>query len=192
MPPMVVYGMLYTGSGDGVLYALNAETGEEVWSVGGFEAFESTGAISGDVIVAGGFSNVVKVLDRITGDERWSYQTDYFPQGSPLIIDDCVYIATDHAVYALGLRSCQLIWEVSTGNESAFMGAPAYDEGVLYTTGGKLLLALDTGDELWRVEKDEIFLVWRLLMGRFMLGTGIAISTRLIRSLARNCGYLKV
>src|SRR5262245_21990954 len=40
MPPMVADGIIYTSSGDGVLYALNAETGEQIWSVDGFEAFE--------------------------------------------------------------------------------------------------------------------------------------------------------
>jgi outer membrane protein assembly factor BamB len=169
MPPMLADGMLYTGSGDGVLYALNAETGEEIWSVGGFEAFESTGAIAGDVIITGGFSNVVKALDKNTGDEVWSYQTDYFPQGSPLIVDDHVYVATDHAVYALDLKSGQLIWKVSTGHEGAFMGAPAYEDGVIYTTGGKLLLALDseTGKEIWHVEKNEMFL-------------GLAVANRMV------------
>jgi len=172
MPPMIADGMLYTGSGDGILYALNAETGEEAWSVGGFEAFESTGAIAGDLLVTGGFSNVVKALDKNTGDEVWSYQTDYFPQGSPLIVNERVYIATDHAVYTLDLQSGQLIWEVATGNESAFMGAPAFDEGVIYTTGGKLLLALDaaSGDELWRVEKDEIFLGLAVANGMIYVG----------------------
>jgi outer membrane protein assembly factor BamB len=40
------------------------------------------------------------------------------------------------------------------------MAAPAYDDGVIYATGGKLLLALDaeTGKEIWRVQKDENFL----------------------------------
>jgi outer membrane protein assembly factor BamB len=150
MPPIIADGILYTGSGDGVLYALNAETGEQIWSVGGFEAFESTGAIAGNLIVAGGFSNVVKALDKNTGEEVWSFQTDYFPQGSPLIVDESVYIATDHVVYALDLQSGELIWKVQTGDESAFMGSPDYYEGVIYTTGGKLLLALDseTGEEL--------------------------------------------
>lgn len=61
------------------------------------------------MIVTAGFSNLVQALDRITGDERWSYQTDYFVQGSPLIVDDRVVLATDHVVYALDLQSGQLI-----------------------------------------------------------------------------------
>jgi outer membrane protein assembly factor BamB len=71
-----------------------------------------------------------------------------------------VIIATDREVYALGLESGDLIWKSATGKEGAFMGAPAYDAGVIYTTGGKLLLALEaeTGKEIWRVEKDQMFL----------------------------------
>jgi outer membrane protein assembly factor BamB len=90
----------------------------------------------------------------------WTFRTDYFVQGSPLIVDDRVILATDHKVYALDLNSGQLIWEAATGNEGAYMGPPAYDEDVIYTTGGRLLLALaaDTGTETWRVEKDEMFL----------------------------------
>ncbi len=53
MLPMLADGILYTGSGDGSLYALDAETGEQVWSADGFEAFESTGAIAGDKIITG-------------------------------------------------------------------------------------------------------------------------------------------
>ena len=160
MPPMLADGMLYTGSGDGVLYALNAETGEMIWSAGVFEGLESTGAIAGDTIVTGGFSKLVQAFDRYTGNVLWKYKSGYVVQGSPLIVEDRVFIATDHVVYALGLQTGELIWKVATGNEGAFMGAPAYDNGVIYTTGGKLLFALDseTGKEVWRVEKDAMFL----------------------------------
>ena len=160
MPPMLADGMLYTGSGDGVLYALNAETGEIMWSAEGFEALESTGAIAGEIIVTGGFSRLVRAFDRQNGNVLWTYRSGYPVQGSPLIVEDRVFIATDHAVYAMALQTGELIWQAATGNENAFMGAPAFDNGVIYTTGGKLLLALDaeTGKELWRVEKDTAFL----------------------------------
>jgi len=160
MPPMLADGILYAGSGDGVLYALNAETSEQLWSADGFGQLESTGAIAGDKIITAGFSNLVQAMNRHTGDVLWSFRTNYFVQGSPLIVNEGVYLATDHAVYALDLESGQLIWETATGTEGAFMGPPAYENGAIYTTGGKLLLALnaETGEEIWRVEKDEMFL----------------------------------
>ena len=160
MPPMLAGGILYTGSGDGVLYALNTETGEQIWSADGFGQLESTGAIAGDVIITAGFSNLVQALNRHSGAVLWIFRTSYFVQGSPLIVGDRVYLASDHVVYALDLRSGELIWQTATGSEGAFMGSPAFDNGVIYTTGGRLLLALeaDTGKEIWRVEKDEMFL----------------------------------
>ena len=36
MPPVLADGTLYTGSGDGVIYALDVNTGQEIWSTGGF------------------------------------------------------------------------------------------------------------------------------------------------------------
>jgi len=172
MPPLLADGILYTGSGDGVLYALDAETGEQLWSKEGFGQLESTGAIAGDIIVTGGYSQVVKALDRKTGEEIWSFTTDHFVQGAPLIVDDRVYIATDHEVYALDLESGQLIWKTATGSEGAFMGAPAFEDGVIYTTGGKLLLVLDaeTGKEVWRKEKDEMFLGLSVANGLVYVG----------------------
>jgi outer membrane protein assembly factor BamB len=160
MPPLVAEGILYAGSGDGVLYALNADTGEQLWSAGGFEGLESTGAIAKDRIITGGFSTLVRAFERQTGELLWSFQAGYPVQGAPLIVEDRVIIATDHEVYSLSLESGQLIWKKATGKEGAFMGAPAYDDGVIYTTSGKLLLALEaaTGKEIWHVEKDEMFL----------------------------------
>ena len=125
MPPLLADGILYTGSGDGVLHALDAETGELIWSEAGFGQLESTGAIAGDLIVTEGYNQQVKAMDRLTGDERWSFMTEYGVQGAPLIVDDRVYIATDRQVYALDLDSGQLTWSVPTGTEGAYMGAPA-------------------------------------------------------------------
>src|SRR4030095_15911539 len=143
-----------------------------IWSADGFGQLESTGAIAGDTIVTAGFSNLVQALNRHNGDVFWSFRTDYFAQGSPLIVNEQVILATDHKVYALDLASGQLIWETATGTESAFMGPPAYEEGVIYTTGGKLLLALnaETGEEIWRVEKAEMFLGLAVANGYVYVG----------------------
>jgi outer membrane protein assembly factor BamB len=159
MPPVVADGTLYTGSGDGVLYALDAQTGQEIWLTGGFGQLENSGAVAGDTLVVGGYDKRVCALDRHTGEVLWSFNTVSFVQASPLIIDERVYIATDNAIYALDLMSGQLQWEAATGKEDAYMGAPASDHGIIYTTGGKYLIALDStdGKELWRIQHDEPF-----------------------------------
>ena len=157
MPPVLAEGNLYTGSGDGVLYALDAKTGDELWSTGGFGQLENSGAVAGDLVVVGGYNQSVRALDRKTGEERWSFDATTAVQASPLIVDQVVYIATDHSLYALDLASGELQWEAQTGDEGAYMGAPAYEDGIIYTTGGKYLLAVNGSDgtELWRIQKEE-------------------------------------
>jgi len=173
MPPLISDGILYTGGGeDGILYALDLQTGEKLWATGGFGSMESTGAIAGDIIVAGGYSNLVQALDRLTGEVLWSFNAKYFVQGSPLILEEVVYIATDHACYALDLQTGQLIWEKATGEEGAFMGAPAYENGVIYTTAAKRLLALDSesGTEIWHTELATSFLALAVADGFVYVG----------------------
>src|SRR5215211_7238077 len=75
MPPVLADGTLYTGSGDGVLYALDAQTGQPLWSTGGFSQLENSGAVAGDTIVAGGYDQRVRALDRHTGEVLWSFGT---------------------------------------------------------------------------------------------------------------------
>ncbi|HEY9526729.1 MAG TPA: PQQ-binding-like beta-propeller repeat protein, partial [Anaerolineales bacterium] len=159
MPPVVANETLYTGSGDGVIYALDVNTGQQIWSAGGFGQLENSGAVAGEMLVVGGYDQRVRALESHTGEVLWSFGTSSFVQASPLIVEDLVYIATDHALYALDLHSGGLQWETPTGNEGSYMGAPAYEDGVIYTTGGKVLLAVNSasGEELWRIQKNDAF-----------------------------------
>jgi outer membrane protein assembly factor BamB len=159
MPPLFAEGTVYAGAGDGRLYAVEAQTGAVLWEIGGFEALEATGAIAGDVLVVGGYSKRVLALNRLTGEELWSFTSGYVVQAAPLLVENQVYIATDHSVYALDLPTGQLLWEAATGETDAFMSGPAYEAGVLYATGGNILLALEsaTGKEIWRATQEMAF-----------------------------------
>jgi outer membrane protein assembly factor BamB len=169
--PLVAKELLYTISLRGVMYALEVETGEEVWSVEGLGQHENTGAIAGDMVISAGINQQVRARDRQNGDELWTFKTEYPVLGAPLIVGDRVYIATDRAVHALDVKSGKLIWTSRTAEEAAsfLTGAPAYEDGVIYANAGKLLFALDgqTGKEIWRVEKDEQF--WGLAVANNLI-----------------------
>jgi outer membrane protein assembly factor BamB len=138
---------------------VDTQTGEKLWSTEGFSQLENSGAVAGDTLVVGGYGGQVRALDRHTGQVLWSFNTVYPVQASPLIVEGHVYVATDHALYALDLLTGTLQWQAPTGNEGAYMGAPAYENGIIYTTGGKSLLAVDstTGQEIWRTEQNDMF-----------------------------------
>jgi outer membrane protein assembly factor BamB len=172
MPPILADEVLYTGSGNGVLYAVDVQTGEKIWSTDGFSQLENSGAVAGDTLVVGGYDGRARALDRHTGEVLWSFDTVYPVQASPLIVDDHVYVATDHALYALELLTGKLQWQAPTGNEGAYMGAPAYEDGIIYTTGGKSLLAVDgtSGKELWRIEHNDMFTAPAVANGLIYVG----------------------
>ena len=74
--PLEVEGMVYVGSPDHHLYALDAETGVKAWAFKTNNIVRSSPAVSGDVVVFGSFDQRVYALDktipRDTADDCWT------------------------------------------------------------------------------------------------------------------------
>jgi len=159
-------GVLYTGGSDGSIYAFDARTGTKLWSGGDFEVIESALALAGDVIIGGGQNKRVRALNRRDGSLVWSFDATAFVFTPPLIVGDVVYIATYDQLHALDLRTGTQRWAVDTGDQPAFVGAPAFAQGAIYVSVGPRLLAFDsaTGKERWRVQAPTQF--WSLAVGQ--------------------------
>ena len=71
--PAVMKGVVYIGSNDGKVYALNAKTGAELWSftTGGY-AIPSP-AVANGVVYAGSYDYNVYALNAKTGAKLWNY-----------------------------------------------------------------------------------------------------------------------
>src|SRR3984957_3804871 len=98
----VADGVVYVGSYDGYVYALNAATGVKLWSFAtGGEVFSSPAVANGVVYVGSNDQNVY-ALNATTGAKLWSYTAGYDVTSSPVVVDGVVYIgAEDGNVYAL-------------------------------------------------------------------------------------------
>lgn len=70
----VANGVVYVGSDDGNVYALNATTGAELWSFDTGGTVSSPAVADGTVYVGSG-NGEVYALDAATGGELWSYDT---------------------------------------------------------------------------------------------------------------------
>ena len=101
--PAVVNGVVYIGSEDGNVYALNAATGASIWNypTGGF--VKSSPAVAGNVVYFASWDNNVYALNAASGAEIWSYATDGEVTSSPAVAEGGVYIGgLDGNVYAFG------------------------------------------------------------------------------------------
>jgi outer membrane protein assembly factor BamB len=128
--PSISSGVVYVGSDDYKLYALNATTGALIWSYSTGSAIESSPAFSSGMIYVGS-GNKIFALNAMTGAYIWSYTTGYLVESSPAVADGTVYVGSnDYKVYALNAATGALIWSYTTGN---FVdSSPAVSDGIVY------------------------------------------------------------
>ena len=169
--PVVVGGTVIFGGGDGVVYALDAATGEVRWRARTGGRIRSSPAVSGGRVVVGSYDGIVYCFSLRTGAERWRFATAGASlesgkfgydrrsiQSSPAIDGGAVYIgARDGFLYAIDLATGAERWrfdhKVSWVNAS-----PAVADGFVYaaSSDAAFLQAVDTatGAEKWRAATD--------------------------------------
>jgi outer membrane protein assembly factor BamB len=146
--PVVANGVLYMAAGNDILYALNAKTGAEVWTLtksGGF----------GRPVVANGVLYVISnatlyALNASTGAQLWTWAGNG-ADAIPVVSGGIVYAAsTNNDLYALNATTGAELWAFSAGT---IVSWAAVANGLLYLGGSTALYALNasTGAETWTV-----------------------------------------
>jgi parallel beta-helix repeat protein len=129
--PAVVNGVVYLGSYDDSVYALNATTGALVWSYATGGAVISSPAVVNGVVYVGSDDGNVYALDAATGALVWSYATGSLVLSSPAVVNGVVYVGSDDGnVYALDAATGALVWSYATGG--GVYSSPAVADGVVY------------------------------------------------------------
>jgi len=75
--PSVAGGIVYIGSFDGNLYAVDQETGKEKWKFEMPRQVASTPAIADGVLYLRGYDAVLYALDAATGAVKWRFITEF-------------------------------------------------------------------------------------------------------------------
>lgn len=166
--PALAGDTLFFGSGDGRVYALNATTGDALWSYATRDIVHASPVVYAGKVFVGSFDGTLYTLDRRDGRLTWSFKSvghRFFPkgemQGSPTVGNGLVYVGSrDYNLYALDAHGGFGHWNRQFPKGWAL--ALTARDTVLYagTSDDKVLAALDgrTGQELWRTDaKFNIF-----------------------------------
>jgi outer membrane protein assembly factor BamB len=162
--PLVHNGKVYFGSSDHHLYALDASSGELIWSFDAGDSIHSSPVYANNKIFFGTWGTRLYAVNAETGLEAWHFQGGVDREYSvmlgitaaPAVDTTAVYIgARDGFVYALRQTDGVTLWRYDAAG-SWVLSTAAIDEKNIYvgTSDTGLFLALDkkTGKEKYRAD----------------------------------------
>jgi outer membrane protein assembly factor BamB len=156
--PTVSNGVVYSGSDDNNVYALDVATGALKWKYTTGNGVYSSPAVSNGVVYVGSWDDNVYALDAVTGTLKWKYTTGNRVYSSPAVSNGVVYVGSyDDNVYALDAVTGTLKWKYTTGN--GVYSSPAVSNGVVYVGSyDDNVYALDavTGTLKWKYTTGDI------------------------------------
>ncbi|GAJ14434.1 unnamed protein product, partial [marine sediment metagenome] len=104
--PAVADGIVYVGSNDNNIYALDAAMGTVVWNYTTGGDVVSSPAVADGVVFVGSYDKKMYALNATSGAHLWSYTTLDKVISSPAVADGTIYFGSyDHLVYAVGASS---------------------------------------------------------------------------------------
>ena len=183
--PVTQDNIIYFGSDDGNVYAVDAGTGRQVWKQTTKGPVSSSPAVAGETVFIGSYDGKFYALDAKTGAVKWKFATGgerrfeakglhgFEPKNqtiadpfdiylsSPVVVQGAVYFGCgDGNLDALDVASGDLRWKFPTGD--VIHASPAYSDGMLYFgSWDSYFYAVDaaTGKEKWKFHGGEDALV---------------------------------
>jgi outer membrane protein assembly factor BamB len=150
--PAIVDGVVYFGSEDNYLYALDAESGQEKWKFRTEDWVLSSPAIANGLVYFGSEDGYLYAADSKTGQKKWNFKTGDWIDGSPAVANGTVYFGSDDEhLYAVDANTGQEKWKFKT--DSGMFSSPAIENSVVYfgSDSGYLFAANTiTGQEIWK------------------------------------------
>jgi outer membrane protein assembly factor BamB len=155
--PRVIDGIVYVGSTDHHLYAIDAVAGTERWRCSTDGSVTSSPAVADGAVYVGCNDDHLYSVDAATGAVRWKFLTGGAIHSSPAVVQGWVYIGSrDHRVYGIDARTGRERWRFTGGDW--FNSSPKVIGNTLYIgCRDRNIYALDatTGEKRWSYTTDS-------------------------------------
>ncbi len=149
--PCVGPDLIYIGSYDNNLYALDKRTGALRWKFPTDGGICSTPTLWRDLLIFGSEDFSVYALKAQTGEEVWHYRTWHHVRSSPRVFGDIVYVGSDDGhLHAIDPRNGTMLWRFQTYRE--VQSSAAYANGLIFFgSRDNYVYAVDalTGEKKW-------------------------------------------
>ena len=164
--PAVAEGVVYVGSTDGKLYAVDRESGAQKWKFDAKSRVVSSPAVANGTVYFTAYDGNLYAVVAATGTQKWKFQTagerrfaathlhgsqpvaeampDPFDTflSSPVVVNGAVFFGSgDGNVYSLNADSGTLNWKFKTGD--VVHASPAFADGTIF---------IRTEKQLWKIQ----------------------------------------
>ncbi|MFZ3566432.1 PQQ-binding-like beta-propeller repeat protein [Streptomyces sp. BH097] len=165
--PVVADGKVYVTDRGGALRAVDAKSGQQVWSYKGLDDARFPGTLGGALYVSDLDSGTLHSVNPDTGTKRWAFEARRKDSGDPGSFSpvawagDTIYVASYYlesntVLHALDARTGRERWHRAFG--SGLSKALTIADGVLYVGASEryqpylYALSADTGKQRWRIK----------------------------------------
>jgi outer membrane protein assembly factor BamB len=149
---------VYFSTSDGVVYALEAATGDKQWEFWTGDKIWSTPVGDGDTVYIGSFDNKLYALNAENGEKKWEFDAQGSLVSTPLVYSNRIYIGSlNRYLYAVDVETGKQIWQFPATDEgenkpeSWFWAKPVAYDNVIYAPSldGKVyILDAESGGEV--------------------------------------------
>ena len=150
--PVIAGGKVFVGTMRGILHAMDADTGKDVWVYRAEGAILHTCAVEDGKVVFGDSSGEISAVTVADGKPAWSVQTGAAVWNAPLITQGMALVGSrDGYLYAIEMGTGTVKWKGATGGP--LLSSPALDSmrGRVYVASEDMhVYAFDLRDG-WRV-----------------------------------------
>jgi outer membrane protein assembly factor BamB len=155
--PLLVEGVLYVGSGDGSMHAVNAADGKRVWRFEGKGKIRTDAISDGPRVIFGTWENMVYALDRLTGKEVWNKNTFGPITDSPSFVSGKLLVGNRNGLLAaLNPATGERIWRMAFWGSAVESTAVEGEGGLFYIGASDLrrisLIDSKDGRVVWRTD----------------------------------------
>lgn len=119
--PAVIDNMLYVGTHEGTVIALDWKTSTVAWTYKDAkreQPYHASAAVTNKFVVVGGHDKQMHCINRKNGDEVWVFGTKAQINSSAAVVDNRVYFGSnDGNLYGLNLTTGVQIWKYNVGKD---------------------------------------------------------------------------
>ncbi|HJR42867.1 MAG TPA: PQQ-binding-like beta-propeller repeat protein [Gemmatimonadaceae bacterium] len=168
--PVIGGRLLYAGSTDGRLYAIERSSGDTRWTFDAGSPIASTPAVAEGLVIFAARDRRLRAIDAGSGRERWSvpfggdlpwawgHESGDFYLSSPNYAGGTVYVgAGDGNLYAIRARDGRVLWRAPT--EGRVRSSPAIDGDLVFVgsaDGRMYAFETATGRQRWRFDTEGV------------------------------------